>query len=629
MSELLDQLAERLGIARRYEGLDGTFHDVPDTTKRAILDALGMAAGTEDELRAQLQSVPAPKQPDLEVAAGTRCYLPERPERCWGVALQLYALRSSRNWGIGDFVDLAAFTEIAARAGADFVGTNPLHAGFLAASNRRSPFFPSSRRFLNPLYIAVDRVPGFDSSMVDRQQVEAVRDTPLVDYPAVTAIKLAALRQLWPAWKANGDLSAPWDHDAFDRFREERGEALRRHALFEAVSQFMVDTGTGGSGWEDWPHQFRSATGAAVSDFAEAHAEEVAFHQWLQWLASVQLAAAGEAARRHGMQIGLYLDFAVGEAPDGSATWGEPDFTMRGVHVGAPPDYFSTNGQDWALAPLSPVALSGGTSTYYRDLIGDSMRYAGALRIDHVMGIQHLFLVPEGESPAAGTYVRFPIGRLVDDLAEMSHRYRTVVVGEDLGNVPRGFRDVMAAAGILSYRILYFERQDDAFAPPGRYPRDALACLSTHDLPTFEGWWRGDDVRLRHEHELIEAAAMEEQLAQRTLDRNQLCTMLQEEDLLAEADAEIALAAATAGAGRLPETLLVAIHRHLARTPSRLLAVRIEDLCGEREPVNLPGTVDSYPNWQRKLSLTLEEMAGQPLFSAVTEALAMERPQQE
>ena len=328
------------------------------------------------------------------------------------------------------------------------------------------------------------------------------------------------------------------------------------------------------------------------------------------------------------MQIGLYLDFAVGEAPDGSATWGAPETTMRRVHIGAPPDYFSTNGQDWMLAPLSPTAL-GGDSTWYRDLVGDSMRYAGALRLDHVMGIQHLFLVPEGQSPAAGTYVRFPLGRLLADIAEMSHRYQTVVVGEDLGNVPRGFRELMAAADILSYRILYFERQGEAFAPPGLYPREALACLSTHDLPTFEGWWRGDDVRLRHEHGLIEAAAMDEQLAQRTLDRNQLCGMLQQAGLLAEAAAADALAAAADSDGTLPEALLVAIHRHLARTPSRLLAVRIEDLCGEREPVNLPGTVDSYPNWKRKLALPLEDIADKPLYAAVTAALATERPSKE
>lgn len=626
MSALLDELAERHGIALRFEALDGTFHDVPDATKLAILEAMGVAVDGEDALRERLAAAPEPGQAELEVSPDTRCYLPEHPDRCWGIALQLYALRSNRNWGIGDFADLAAFAATAAGAGADFLGTNPLHAGFLADPNRRSPFFPSSRRFLNPLYIAVDQLPGFQPSMADWPQIEAGRNAPFVDYAAVTSAKIAALRHLWPAWQAMDNLPAAYSHAAFAAFRDERGEPLRRHALFEAISTFMVETGTGGCGWEDWPHDFRSAGSPAVAAFAAAHGDDVAFHQWLQWLAGVQLAAAAEAARGHGMRIGLYLDFAVGEAPDGSATWGEPGSTMRRVHIGAPPDYFSSNGQDWALAPLSPVSLREAGSSHYADLVGDSMRYAGALRIDHVMGVHHLFLVPEGQSPAAGTYVRYPMGKLLSELAAASHRYRTVIVGEDLGNVPRGFRETMSATRILSYRILYFERHGDGFAPAADYPRDALSCLSTHDLPTFEGWWRGDDIRLRREHGLIESAAADEQLAQRNLDRHRLSATLRGAGLLTEADAAAPGAVAD---DPLPAALLTAIHRYLATTPSRLLAVRIEDLCGEREPVNLPGTVDSYPNWKRKLASPIEEMASRPLFRAVTEALVMERPRQE
>ncbi|GLQ55564.1 4-alpha-glucanotransferase [Devosia nitrariae] len=625
MSKLLDELAERHGIALRYEGLDGRFHDVPDATKRAVLNAMGASTANDDELRERLAAAPE-LQSDQGIPPGTRCYLPDRPERCWGMALQLYALRSERNWGIGDFVDLAAFCATAAQAGADFVGINPLHAGFLADPNRRSPFFPSNRRFLNPLYIAVDRLPGYEIAMTDQPLVEAARQAPLVDYAAVAALKLAALRRLWPVWKQLDELPV-YSRAAFDAFKSERGEPLRRHALFEAISLFMIESEAGGSGWVDWPEDYRSVSSRAVAKFAEANGDDVDFHQWLQWLAAVQLAAAGEAATDNGMRIGIYLDFAVGEAPDGSATWGEPQSTMRRVHIGAPPDYFSANGQDWALSPLSPVVLLGDGSGHYRDLVSDSMRYGGALRIDHVMGLHHLFLVPEGQSPAAGTYVRYPMGQMLSDVAAASHRHRTIVIGEDLGNVPRGFRQIMSAVGILSYRILYFERHDDAFAPPDLYPRDALCCLSTHDLPTFEGWWRGDDVRLRHEHQLIGAEAMEEQLTQRALDRNQLCGTLARAGLLTEADT--AAAAAASSDTSLPAALLVAIHRYIASTPSRLLAVRIEDLCGEREPVNLPGTVDSYPNWQRKLTQPIEGMEAQPLFRALTGALADERPRQE
>ena len=625
MSETLDALATRCGVAIQYTGLDGVDHKVPDSSKVAILAAMGVAAGDEAAAAAALSTV-APL-PDESGWMPARCFVPDWLEHgnCWGVALQVYALRSARNWGIGDFADLAAVAETAAKAGADFLGTNPLHAIFMSEPDRRSPFFPSTRRHLNPIYIAVDQLPGFTPDMADAAAIAAARDADLVDYIAVAGLKLAALRRLWPVWQTSRANPSDYARPAFDSFVAAGGESLRRHALFEAIAAEMAAEGRR-SRWDEWPEALQDVESDAVAAFAKSHADDVQFHLWLQWLASVQLSGAQAHAKASGMRIGLYLDFAVGEAPDGSATWGAPTLAMRGVHIGAPPDYFSTTGQDWAIAPLSPTALRAAPDEAYGEMIASSMRYCGALRIDHAMGIRQLFLVPAGASPAAGAYVRYPTPQLVEALADASHRYGTVVIGEDLGYVPEGFRDLMADIRLLSYRILYFERKDDGFVSALDYPREALACVATHDLPTIDGWWRAADVELRLRYGLIDAAAAKTQSDLRVIERAQLLDHLVWVKLLtAEQSAEAAAAGSNPDAP-LPAALVVAIHRFLSRGASRMLAVRIEDLVGETLPVNLPGTVDDYPNWKRKLAVGIEDIGALPLFRDVTSAMAADRP---
>ncbi len=627
MSHDLDELATRHGLVLSYYGLDGSEHWVPDQTKRAVLRAMGIPSETDEEIAESLRNAPPHQERHLRAVEGARCYMPDwlADGRCWGIAVQVYSLRSERNWGIGDFADLAAFAETAAASGADFLGTNPLHAGFLAEPNRRSPFFPSNRRFLNPLYIAVDQLPGFERSMGSADEIAEARQESFVDYPWVSALKLAALRKLWPIWKETSDLPEEYAHAAFAAFKAEQGEALRRHALFETLSLHLTQEGKA-SGWETWPEDYHSPETPSVAAFAAEHEDDIEFHGWLQFLAGVQLTTAQSACRAAGMRIGLYLDFAVGEAPDGSATWSDPGLTMRNVQVGAPPDYFATNGQDWGLAPISPTGLLARDLEPYKAMMTASMRYAGALRIDHAMAIWQLFLVPRDTSPLEGTYLRFPIDRMLQTLSETSNACHAVVIGEDLGNVPDGFREVMAQSAMLSYRILYFEREDWGFRPPHEYPREGLACLSTHDLPTLEGWWRADDAALRQAHDLIDATAAAEQAAHRATEREQLLGYLRDLDLLSDHEADAARHAAGNHDNKLPPALAAATHRFVARTPSHLMAARIEDLLGENQPVNLPGTVDSYPNWKRKLPIGIEEIGAQPLFRQVTSALCLERP---
>lgn len=607
----VDELAWRYGMALTYHGIDGTPFEVPKETRAHVLSRLGLDLSSEAAVARTLEEAQG-REPPVMHAGHKPCFLPDwlEKDRAWGISLQLYELRSRRNFGIGDFADLSEFCRIAAAAGADFVGLNPLHALFLADPRRRSPFSPSNRAFLNPIYIAPDRLPGYAPSATEDDNFARLREADLVDYEMVTTAKLALLRRIWRSGEAAGA--------EFKRFREEGGEALSRHALFEALSARMVADGHG-SGWMAWPEEFRRVGAPAVRDFAEDNGDEVDFHIWLQFLADRQLREAGQAAREAGLRVGLYLDFAVGEAPDGSATWGAPELFVADVSIGAPPDVFTSRGQDWGLSPLSPLAVPRSDYAHYRRMIDASMRYAGALRLDHVMGLWQLFFIPFGQEPAAGTYLRYPLADLLGVLAELSAEHRSICIGEDLGNVPNGFREVMAQARILSYRILYFEERHGRFLPPEAYPRLALACLSTHDLPTMKGWWRGDDIALRLEHGLIDEDAAANQRRERQDSRAALVRILREAG---------ALAAEVPFGDEVPDEVVVAANRFVAMTPSLLAGIRLADLLGDDRPTNLPGTIDSYPNWQPRLGVALEEMAAQPLFRAITQAVAAERPRE-
>ena len=544
-------------------------------------------------------------------AALSRCFLPNwlMQRRAWGISVQLYELRSARNWGIGDFQDLAEFALLAGEAGAEFVGLNPLHALFMAEPYRRSPFSPSNRRFLNPLYIAVDLVEDFEPAMADEAKLEQLRAVDLVDYPGVAEAKLSALKKIWQ--KRKPKVAAP-------------DPQLRLHALFEALSLDMVTKGHG-AGWLSWPEEFHDPNSAAVKKFATASEDEITFHVWLQQLAREQLESAGKAAKAAGMRIGLYLDFAVGEAPDGSATWGDRELSVRGVSVGAPPDVFTAAGQDWGLAPLAPDALAANDFAAYRELMAAAARNAGALRIDHAMSLRQLFWIPVGRPAAEGAYVQYPLEGTLAALAELSNAQEMVVIGEDLGHVPEGFRDTMAAAHILSYRILYFEKRGQRFIAPKDWPSLALACLSTHDLPTLKGWWAGDDISLRAEYGLISQAAAALQRRERRAERRNLLEAFARAGLLSRRDMRALLARRTLD-DVVYARLAIAAHRYIARTPGRLTAMRLADAVGEFHPTNLPGTSDEYPNWQRKLDVPQEQIRGSALFGQLTAALRRERP---
>jgi 4-alpha-glucanotransferase len=619
----LDDFAREHGISLTRPSPDSGEVPISNETKRKVLNALGLkvpvkaGAGTSGEaVSGKAQEKKAAKK---KIA---QSYLPDflGDSRVWGISLQLYELRSGRNWGIGDFEDLSAMADLVGSLGADFIGLNPLHAPFLADPNRCSPYEPSNRQQLNPLYIAVDKVPGFASDDALEKTLEELRRTELVDYVRVAQAKLTALRDIWKGWgKAPAD-DPEYSEEDFHAFIRQGGEVLRLHALFETISAWMGERGTG-TGWQAWPENFQTPDSPAVKDFAAEHADEIRFHMWLQWLAHRQLSQAAERARKAGLRVGLYLDLAVGEAIDGSATWSERDVYLSTATVGSPPDPFATEGQDWHLAAFHPSAIASGKNSPYRRMVSAAMRYAGAIRIDHAAALRRLFLVPLDSRPDGGAYVNYPQDELLQILADASAEYRCLVIGEDLGMLPEGLQDDLSEAQILSYRILSYERDEDSFKPAEVYPTLALACISTHDHQTLAGWWRGADIKVRAEHGIVPPDVTEKHVEERKHERQDL------KDALEEAGAEPPerLPPKTANEERLSD-LVVSAHRFIAKTPSLLAAVRLADLTSEKKPTNIPGTSDSYPNWKPKLSVSLEDLPEVPLLQKIAEAMREERP---
>ena len=602
MNQGLDRLAAAHGVIRSYRGLDGTISRAPDEAVKAIVDILG---GNEIET--------APAEPEGEwpppprVPQGIACYLPDflRDGRAWGITCQLYGLRSARNWGIGDFEDLARLGETAARLGADFLGVNPLHALFLAEPAKVSPFSPSERTFLNPLYIAVDQVEDFDRDVdADEEAIRALRSSELVDYPAVAERKLGALRRIFTRTRKR----LPED---FEAFRERGGEALFRYALFEAISLEMARSGLG-AGWHAWPDEFQDPENSAVTRFAREHEDDVGFLIWLQWIADGQLGHAAARICEAGMRIGLYLDLAVGTAPDGAATWADRAFTIVGAQIGSPPDMFNPDGQSWGLAPLSPSAIVQRQCLPLRRSYETILRHAGALRIDHAMSLYRLFWIPAGLGADKGAYVLYPMAETMRVLAEVSQESRAIIVGEDLGVVPEGFRDAMERADLLGYRVFFFERDEQGFVPPEQWPRSALACVGSHDTATLAGWWTGRDIDLREEIGFLDGQAAQREHEKRREEKGQAIAALISRGLSAGEAFDAGVAAG--------------IHRLVASSPSRIVAAQMEDLLGLTEQPNMPGTVDEHPNWRRKLPVEIEDLEKSPIFAAVIEAVSGERP---
>ncbi len=651
----LDHLARAAGIASVWWDIGGGEHRVGDDTKQALLRAMQLPAETPADLADSLARltthdprglppsrvvrqgapviVPARgawlilqresgAQERIRVPAGEveailpplplgrhrlwwddapdtvcpliivppRCHLPAglAGQRRFGLAAQLYALRRAGDQGIGDLTTLAELVQQAAACGAVAVGLNPLHALFPNDRERASPYYPSDRRFLDPIYIDVAGLPGAADLVAG--------DAVMIDYPAVWTAKQRVLRAAY-------DAAAPGD-PGFAAFLEQGGVALHRFATFEAIA---ADQGSGY--WQQWPEPLRHPLAAGVPSFAADHADAIRFASWLQYRADQQLAAA---AHRASLAVGLYRDLAVGAAPDGAETWSRQDVMLTGVSIGAPPDPFSEHGQLWGLPAPDPLAMAREGYIGFSELLGANMRHAGALRIDHAMGLQRLFLVPSGASARDGAYLAYPFQDLLGVLALESQRAGCAVVGEALGTVPEGMTAALAEADVLSYSVLWFERDGQGLRRPSDWPAQAAACVSTHDLPTLAGWWQGADIDERLSLGLLDTAGSDRERAARQVDKAALLELLAETGLLHEPlDPSAPISAA----------FVAAVHGFIAATPALLALVQADDLAGEVSAVNLPGTDRERPNWRRRLKADVTTLCRSDLARLVLAAM--------
>jgi len=502
-------------------------------------------------------------------------------DRGWLLAVQLYGIRSTRNWGMGDFTDLAELIELAHRLGADGVGLNPLHALFDDRPGDCSPYSPNSRLFLNALYIDVDAIPEYpaDAVVAVANTTPRLRQSETVDYEAVAALKWPALRAAFKAFRVG---AAPERKADFARFRDERGPLLSHFACFEVLRHKF------GTPWWDWPAPWRAPDEAACAKLREGpDADEIEFVEYVQWNADRQLAACKARADGFGMKVGLYLDVAVGVQSTGFDAWNEQGAISRLLGVGAPPDPLAPAGQDWGLAGYNAIGLEQRGFEPFRQMLQASMRHAGAIRLDHVMGLKRLYLVPRGFGPRDGVYVPMPFEAMLALTALESCANRCVVIGEDLGTVPEGFRDATRDWGIWSYLVMMFERDGHgAFQGIDHYQPNALVTFNTHDLATYAGW--------RHFNDLKQKRALGFDPGETDDDRWRALGMLDQ----------------VLGAHGIRGNGFNAIAQFLARTKSRLMAIALEDLLGLKEQPNIPGTVDEHPNWRRRMPLCIDEIAG-------------------
>ncbi|MDI6747734.1 MAG: 4-alpha-glucanotransferase [Rhodocyclaceae bacterium] len=544
--------------------------------------------------------------------------------RIWGLTLQLYGVRSQRNWGIGDFTDLGDLLALTAAAGGDLVGVNPLHALFPDNPAHISPYSPSQRCFVNVLYLDVTAVAELATceeaqrrlaSADFQKRLQDLRDAELVDYVAVARAKFEILEILFGHFLAESSERAA----AFASWRAAQGDELERHARFAAMQAHFRAADENVWGWPAWPEEYRSPESPAVAAFAAEHASAVSYHAWLQWLADTQLAATAGRASQSGMAVGLYQDLAVGANPSGAEAWNWQEVFAADAHAGAPPDEINLMGQDWGLPPFVPHRLREAAYAPLIDILRANMKHSGALRIDHVMGLSRMFWVPARLPATEGTYVQYPFEDILGIVALESQRNQCLVIGEDLGTVPEGFRPRLAECGVLSYHPLMFERYPDGnFRLPADMPQQALVAAGTHDLPTLRGFWQGADLDIRATLHLFPNEELHQRLiTERDWDRGRLLWALEQEHLL-PADAS----KQPATMPELSSATVMAIHTYLARSPAQIMVVQPEDILGVLEQPNLPGTLeDQHPNWQRKLPLPIERWSSLAGYNAIVEAV--------
>lgn len=556
-----------------------------------------------------------------------RCYMPEqfKEKKQWGIALQLYGLRSERNWGIGDFTDLTTTLQYLAARGADFVGLNPIHALYPAMPESASPYSPSSRRWLNIIYIDATAMPGYATCHKTQTLVQApdftrqlaeLRQADWVDYSGVMRLKLPVMKTLYHWFVTNAAQAE------FSAFKIAGGDSLRQLALYDAIHAYLYQQDSQYWGWPNWPDAYKDPLSDTVVQFANTHSDELDFYCYLQFVAQQQLEQAQQFALQQGMLLGLYRDLAVGVSEASTEIWSNPQLYCREASVGAPPDPLGPAGQNWGLPPMYPYQLYKQGYQPMIDLLRANMQHAGALRIDHVMALLRLWWVPKtAVNAGGGAYLYYPIMDLLGILALESQRNKAVIIGEDLGTVPEGIRELLADFGVYSYRVYFFETAaDGGYISPTHYPQQAMATLTTHDLPTLIGFWHCEDLTLGKSLGLYKDENQLQGLyAQRHANKQRILDSLHGHQRL---PTDYPHSVEHLG---MDTTLNFAMQKHLASASSQLLCLQLEDALQMTQPVNVPGTSDEYPNWRRKLSQTIEQWTAAPHITALFDSISQIR----
>ena len=553
-----------------------------------------------------------------------------KDEKHWGPSVQLYTLRTPHNWGMGDFGDLKQLvTEIASRGG-DFVGLNPIHSLFPANPEGASPYSPSSRRWLNIMYIDVSSVPEFAlciaaqkkvGSADFQQRLKKVREEHWVNYTEVAALKMSVLPLLFEEFKVRHLDKATERAAAFQSFVEEGGASLIHQAAFDALHAQLHEEDSSVWGWPVFPEKYRKFDSVAVQKFIKEDEGAVQLYLYLQWIADGQINEVQKLAEESGMSVGLYRDLAVGVANSGSESWADNGNLVLDASIGAPPDIFGPLGQNWGLPPLNPQVLQATGYDAYVKLLRANMKHCGALRIDHVLGLMRLWWIPEGKGAADGAYVYYPVEDMLAILALESHRHQCSVIGEDLGTVPDEIVDILADAGIHSYKLFFFEvAEDGGFFSPAHYKEQSMSALCTHDMPTLRGFWHCDDLKMGKELGLYPNEKQLAKLYDNRLDcKQEILNSVAWHGYLPE------------GVGRdaslvpMDSYLSEALQLHLAAGSSALLSIQLEDWLEMDMPVNIPGTVDEYSNWRRKLSMNLDEIFSKEQVNRIAKQLTQVR----
>lgn len=561
----------------------------------------------------------------LLISPPHRAYIPEKiekGERLWGVGINLYSLSSEGNLGIGDFGDLEKIIRLVSEEGGDFISINPLHHISNIEPGGVSPYFPLSRLYINPIYIDHRQVPDIDNSESARRfmnsdefnlMVGKIKAEPLIDYNAVSSLKMQLLRDGFDWFYENEYKVGTHRGDDFRRYVKTEGEPLELHAAFILLNEKFRKEGV--DHWRDWGITPGNLKDERVQEFIRRNEKELLFQKYLQWIAEQQIARLRELTWRAGMAVGLLNDLALGVPEMSSEVFARSDLFARGVTVGAPPDDFSPLGQNWGFPPLIPWRLRVDGYGFLRQLFSSNLKRGGGLRVDHVLGFFRMFWIPEGFLPEGGVYVRYKWDEILSVLALESYRAGTLIVGEDLGTVGDEVREALRRFGILSFRLFYFEKDWNTgeFLPPQAYPEWAYTTLNTHDLPTLSGFWEGRDIQMRWDLGRYPGRKeYETALKEREYDRWRLLRALGKEGLL------------PGGVSEDPQEvkevkldLVMSVYRYLGRTPSKLVSVYLDDLLLVKDQQNLPGTINEYPNWKRRLPKTIEEISFSGIFKGL------------